>query len=130
MNIQLKKNLDYENNFDGTYCVYLNGRPVGNDADKVVLHTQWHKLGFKNIYVGKPNGHEKAILGQTKTDKSFEIFGGHKWGGSHNDWFLVINDITIAHAKNAKSLLQLLVCIEWTDEQIQSSNDLYKRRMQ
>jgi len=128
MRIKLEANRDWEDNLTGTYCIYLNGREVGNDANGVSFDTDRNLMGIKNISVQKRYQLE-VITGETKTGKTFEISGGRKAGGRHNDWWLEVDGVTVSYAENAKWLIQLLVVIEWDDEQIEYSNNLYKKEL-
>lgn len=128
MRIKLEANRDWEDNLTGTYCIYLNGREVGNDANGVSFDTDDNLRGIKSIYVKKRYQLE-VITGETKTGKTFEIFGGRKAGGRHTDWWLDIDGVCVCYAENAKWLIQLLVCPEWNDEQIEFSNNLYKKEL-
>ena len=129
MRIKLEANRDWEDNLTGTYCIYLNGREVGNDANGVSFNTDNNLMGIKNISVQKRYQLE-VITGETKTGKTFEIYGGRKAGGRHNDWWLEVDGVTVCYEENAKWLIQLLVVIEWNDEQIKYSNNLYKKELE
>tara|TARA_R100000329_G_scaffold145706_1_gene131509 strand:+ start:102 stop:494 length:393 start_codon:yes stop_codon:yes gene_type:complete len=129
MRVKLKENKDWEGNFNGTYCVFLNGREVGNDANNITLDNEWNPRGIKTIYIESPYNYAEYIVGETKTNKRFEISGGRKAGGRHNDWWLDVDGVCVGYDNNAKRLIQLLVCVEWTDEQIELSNRIYKRQV-
>lgn len=124
MRIQLKERKDWEGNLLGKYDIYLNSREVGNEANDC-LSDVWAEQGLKSI---KSVGY-KAI-GETSTNKTFEIFGGIKAGGARNDWFLEVDGVTVSFANNAKHLIQLLCACTWTDEQIEFSHSLYKEDLQ
>jgi hypothetical protein len=128
MRIKLEANRDWEDNLTGTYCIYLNGREVGNEANGVSFNTDNNLMGIKNISVQKRYQLE-VITGETKTGKTFEIYGGRKAGGRHTDWWLEVDGVTVCYQENAKWLIQLLVVVEWDDEQIEFSNNLYKKEL-
>ena len=128
MKIQLKPNTNhYEDESRATYCVFLNGKEVGNDANNVSLSNIWGEHGFKTINVDKKKYGYEIITGETKTGKTYEIFGGRKAGGMQNQWWLDVDGTCVAFGENAKELIQFLVCFEWTDKQISFSNSIYKR---
>ena len=129
MRIQLKEKTDWEGNFNGYFEVYLNGRPVGNDAESVNLTKEFDTLGFESIKVIRPYQMD-IITGTTKTGKVFEIYGGRKSGGSRNDWFLEVDGVCVGYEKCAKHLIQILCCVSWTEDQIELSNNLYKRQIE
>ena len=131
LRIQLKEKTDWEGNFNGYFEVYLNGRPVGNDAQSVNLTKEFDTLGFESIKVNKvEHSYQMEIItGKTKTGKVFEIYGGRKSGGSRNDWFLEVDGVCVGYEKCAKHLIQILCCVSWTEDQIELSNNLYKRQI-
>ena len=124
MKVQLKERTDWEGNLLGIYDVYLNGREVGNDANNC-LSDVWVNQGLKTI---KAEGIK--IIGETGTNKTFEIYGGIKAGGRANDWFLEVDGVTVSYANNAKNLIQLLCACTWTDQQVEFSHSLYKKDLE
>ena len=99
MRIQLKERKDWEGNFLGKYDIYLNSREVGNEANDC-LSDVWAEQGLKSI---KSVGY-KAI-GETSTNKTFEIFGGIKAGGARNDWFLEVDGVTVEALQIMQNIL-------------------------
>lgn len=107
---------------------------------KLIKHEYGNEILLNNKYVGmganrtvfvetiKAGGHkESKLLGTTSTGKDFEIFGGKHGGGTKTDWFLKVDEIIVSYCNSAKACLELLCSIEWTDEQIQFSHNLYNK---
>jgi|TARA_R110000803_G_scaffold110490_1_gene178858 hypothetical protein len=97
--------------------VTLNGNYVGMSAsctDKILsIETAGHK--------------DCKLVGVTATNKTFELSGGIHAGGTRKDWFLEVDGITVLYTNSAKDCLELLCALDWTDEQIDFSNRLYKK---
>lgn len=128
MKVQLKERTDWEGNLNGYFDVYLNGRPVENDAMNISLTNEFDEIGFANIKVIRPYQMD-IITGTTKTGKVFEIYGGRKAGGARNQWWLEVDGVCVGYEKCAKHLIQILCCVSWTEDQIELSNNLYKKQI-
>ena len=127
MRVQLKERTDFDGNHNGYFEVYLNGRPVGNDAECISLTNEFNTLGFESIEVIRPYQMD-IITGTTKTGKVFEIYGGLKAGGRKTDWFLEVDGVCVGYEKNAKLLIQILCCVSWDESQIELSKSLYEEQ--
>jgi len=97
--------------------IRLNGKYVGMDADCTDKIVSIETAGYKDC----------KLVGTTSTGKTFELEGGTHAGGRVNDYFLYLDDTVVSYANSAKELLELLCGIEWTEEQIDFSNSLYKK---
>lgn len=127
MRVQLKERTDWDDNPNGYFDVYLNGRPVENDAMSISLTKEFNTLGFESIQVVRPYQMD-IITGKTKTGKVFEIYGGRKAGGARNQWYLEVDGVCVGYEKNAKLLIQILCCVSWDESQIELSKSLYKEQ--
>jgi len=98
--------------------VTLNGRYVGMSASSTDKIVSIKTAGYKDC----------KLVGMTATNKAFELSGGIHAGATSKDWFLEVDGITVLYTNSAKDCLELLCAIDWTDEQIIRSQNIYKSR--